>query len=236
MQAPRRTWPFWLGLGQFVVSVPLSFVLAEPGILAWSLVVGIAILVYAAGGYLRDERVDLRPFGEAVRRIPRPGPLATALLVALVLVPVVGPLSNRLYETGRFGEPAGNRFMRAYEMGFNDAGRYGLLVEFGVNHVALDGIHAGLILSDGRDPEVENFWFAAPGTRWIPPQGQRHEPGVSLGVQIDGERAIGRTLSDIGPTPDRSFYIYVEDDEPIQIRTCAYASASEITAPDCEIQ
>ena len=143
-------------------------------------------------------------------------------LIIVVFSVAVGAGSNALasllWKTGGFGEPPGNRFLRAERVFDEDGSLYHLIVEYGVREVPT-GI--GLMVFDfGRyDPQLKvEAWFGVPDS---------HKGNLIISFDItqwDNPEPLNTKCvihaNDVLVTPESSFFVEFTNISPLVLHEC----------------
>lgn len=96
-------------------------------------------------------------------------------------------------------------------------GKYGLIVEFGVRDEPTNGVHVGIDV--GAQYTDVREWFAPPNRTDV----LAKTSGIYYNSSKRKEPPIySRRFSDPSITPQRSFYLYFESEQPFQINKYLY--------------
>jgi len=116
--------------------------------------------------------------------------------------------------------PLENKFMKVTYVNPLGEGKYGLIVEVGVEISPINGINIGLIFNNNYT-DVKS-WFGRPHQNTLP----TNFSGVFYDHGVEREPLrYAETFSSPILTSTHSYYIYFESNEPLQIVKCSYVES-----------
>jgi hypothetical protein len=158
-------------------------------------------------------------------------PWACALLLVGAGALALGDAPVRLlWQSGNFGEAPDNRYMQSYlSVGlFRNsvevppptelAETHRVLIECGVSYSPVDGLHIGIVFTEGDESRTLDHWLAAP-RRGADEEPGRQVEGMILRAGAPSETFYSFRTNDVSITLDQSLYLLIQSPHPIGITT-----------------